>query len=159
MYRKFLDRLDHVLIGIAAALFFLIFAVSIAEILIRSIFGRSLLWTVDLCIILASWTMLLGGAVMVHRNDHLIVDFLINLFPGKVKRVVGLLVNIVVFLFFVVLFFVSLQSAEANMNMRFTTIGWRKGTAFYALPVFSVFSVLFMIQRVMDCVKGEKTNE
>ncbi len=158
-FHELLNKLDNLLISTAALCFFVILIVSVAEILYRGFFGSSFLWTVDLCVILASWTMLLGAAVMVHRNDHLIVDILISKASPKFKRVLAIIVNLVVFAFFIMLFFTGLQSAAVKMNMRFTSIGWKMGVSFYALPVFAFFSILFMIERILILLRGDKKHE
>lgn len=153
-FHQLLKKLDWLLISVAALLFFVILAVSVAEIIYRGFFGSSFLWTVDLCTILASWTMLLGAAVMVHRNDHLVVDILVGKLPPRYRRPLAIVVNLVVLGFFLILFFAGLQSAAVKMNMRFTSIGWRMGVSFYALPVFAFFSTIFMIERLLDLMKG-----
>ena len=52
--KKWLDTLDRILLSGAALCFFVIFAVSMVEIILRSVFGKSLLWTNDLCVLLSS---------------------------------------------------------------------------------------------------------
>ncbi|KUO76456.1 MAG: hypothetical protein APF77_18035 [Clostridia bacterium BRH_c25] len=159
MYKKFLDKLDNILSSLSATLFFLIFAVSIVEIICRGIFNFSLLWTVEFSTLLASWTMFLGAAVMVHRNDHLIVDLVINKLPPKSKRILHIFNSIAILILMGILFFYGLESAAAKMNMRFTTLGWKMGYSFYALPVFAFFSILFLIERISNLLKGVTRNE
>ena len=69
--KKFLVVLDEACLKIAATLFFIIFVVSIVEIILRSFFGFSLLWTKDLCTLLGSWTILIAADSTLHRADHL----------------------------------------------------------------------------------------
>lgn len=158
-YKKLLDKLDFILSSISAALFFIIFVVIIIEIICRGVLGFSLLWTVEFSRILAGWTLLLGAAVMFHRNDHLVIDLVTNSLSGKSRRTLEIITTITTLALMVVLFFNGLTSASSMMNMTFTTIGWKMGYLFYALPTFAVFSILFLIEKVINLIKGDKVNE
>lgn len=159
MYKRVLHKLDFVLSSISAALFFIIFVVIIVEILCRGILGFSLLWTVEFSKFLASWMLLIGAAVMFHRNDHLVIDLLTNSLSNKNKRILAFFTTITTLILMIVLFFNGLLSASTMMNMRYTTLGWKMGYSFYALPVFAFFSILFLIEKIFDLLKGDKVNE
>lgn len=159
MYKRILHKLDFVLSSISAALFFIIFVVIIVEILCRGILGFSLLWTVEFSKFLASWMLLIGAAVMFHRNDHLVIDLLTNSLSNKNKRILAFFTTITTLILMIVLFFNGLMSASTMMNMRYTTLGWKMGYSFYALPVFAFFSILFLIEKIFDLLKEDKVNE
>lgn len=159
-YKKILKKLDFILSSISAALFFIIFAVIIVEIFCRGVLGFSLLWTVEFCRILAGWTLLLGAAVVFHRNDHLVIDLVTNSLSLKSRRILEIITTLTTMILMVVLLFNGLTSATSMMNMTFTTIGWKMGYLFYALPVFAVFSILFLIEKVINLIyEGDKVNE
>ena len=157
--KKRLDTLDRILLSGAALCFFVIFAVSMVEIILRSVFGKSLLWTNDLCVLLSSWTMLLGGAVVVHRGDHLIVDFLVNMMPKRIQLVVNLVTRILFFVVAAVLAYNGVIVAQLRMGLYYTTLRWPTGLAYLALPVFGVCSCLFLLDKIVDLIRQMRHRE
>ena len=151
--KKALNKIDNILLSIAAALFFLIFAVSIMEIVMRGVFGFSLLWTVDMCVLLATWSMLLGGAVVIHRNDHLVVDFLVNMLPKKYKLVLTLVTRFLLLSVVVVLTYNGIIITQIKMGLYYTSLRWPTGYAYAALPVFGFSSILFLVDKIIDLFK------
>ena len=151
--KKLLMHIDNILISIAAFLFSIIFIVSIVEIILRSIFGKSLLWTIDLCTLLASWTMLLGGAVVIHRNDHLVVDFIVNMLPKKNKLLLTFITRLILLSVVAVLTYNGIIISWLKMDLYYTSLRWPTGYAYMALPVFGFFSILFLIDKIVNIYK------
>lgn len=159
LYKKILNKLDFVLSSISAALFFIIFVVILTEIFCRGVLGFSLLWTVEFSRILGSWTLLLGASVIFHRNDHLVIDLFTNSLSPNKKRILEIITTITTLILMIILLFNGLKSASSMMNMRFTTLGWRMGYLFYALPAFAFFSIIFLMEKIIYLIKGEIVNE
>jgi TRAP-type C4-dicarboxylate transport system permease small subunit len=150
--KKFLVVLDEACLKIAATLFFIIFVVSIVEIILRSFFGFSLLWTMDLCTLLASWTILLGAASTLHRADHLVVDFLVNKMDPRKRTIIRLCASILLLVFLVILIYNGVYVSILKMDIYYTSLRWPSGFAYIALPVFGLISSLFMVERIRGLV-------
>ena len=147
--KKILAIMDEICLKIAAALFFIIFAISIVEIMLRSFFGFSLLWTMDLCTLLASWTILLGAASTLHRADHLVVDFLVNKMNVMKRTIFRFIASILILVFLVILVYNGIYVSILKMDIYYTSLRWPSGFAYLALPVFAFISSLFMIERII----------
>ena len=148
--KKFLHRLDDVCLVIAAGLFFVIFAISIVEIILRSFFDFSLLWTMDLCTLLASWTILLGAASALHRADHLVVDFLVNKMTPVKHTLFRLIASGLILVFLAILIYNGVYVSILKMDIYYTSLRWPSGIAYIALPVFGLISALFVTDRIID---------
>lgn len=153
IYRDILNKLEKVLLAVAAVLFIVIFLVSVAEIVLRNCFSYSLLWCQDLCHLLTSWTMLLGGAALIHRDDHLVVDFLVKATPVKAQQILRLLTRFVLLYFCFVLGYHGLDVVRVKMGLYYTSLRWPTGFAYMSLPVFGVTAGLFLIEKIIDSVK------
>lgn len=155
-YKKFLDVLDKVMLTVATVLFIVIFAVSVTEIILRSFFNFSLLWSQDLCIMLTCWVMLMGCAVLMHRDDHLTVSFLVNAMPERTRLAVRLVTRIVLLAFCIVLGYNGLTVVKVKMGLYYTALRWPTGIAYMSLPVFGAASSLFLVDKIIDIVKQLK---
>lgn len=155
--KKILQKIDDICLVIAAGLFFAIFTVSIIEIILRSFFHFSLLWTMDLCILLASWTILLGACSALHRHDHLVVDFLVNKMSPLKNTIVRLIGSFLFLAFLLILIYNGIYIAILKMDIYYTSLRWPSGYAYLALPVFGFISSLFMVERISSIVKELKT--
>lgn len=150
VYRYFLTKLEKVLLAAASVLFIVIFFVSVAEIILRNVFSCSLLWSQDLCNLLASWAMLLGGAALIHRDDHLVVDFLVKAMPGRVQQILRLLTRLILLYFCFVLGYHGANVVSVKMGLFYTSLRWPTGWAYMSLPVFGLTSALFLLEKIAD---------
>lgn len=158
-YKKFLDATCKVLQTIAAFLFILIFLTSVIEIILRNVFNYSLLWQHDFCHLLTGWTMLLGAAALIRRDDHLVVDFLIKKIPDKYRTVVQLFTRLVLLAFCIILGRYGTDVAKVKMGLYYTSLRWPTGIAYMSLPVFGVLASLFTIDKIFDLIKELARNK
>lgn len=152
VYRNFLNYLEKIMLAIASVLFIVIFLVSVAEIILRNGFSYSLLWSQDLCNLLTSWSMLLGSAALIHRDDHLVVDFLVKAMPIRVRRVLRLCTRLILLYFCLVLGIHGLDVVSVKMGLFYTSLRWPTGLAYLALPVFGATSALFLVEKIINSV-------
>lgn len=89
--RGLLGRVVAFEAGLAAALFVVMVAINVVEIVARYLFGHSFTWIHDVTILLAAWMIFLGfTAVAYHRRD-ITVTFLVDRLPGRARAVARLL--------------------------------------------------------------------
>lgn len=153
MFKKVLNCIDKAFVIVSASCFGVVFFVSVLEIILRSFFKFSLLWVQDLCVLLTCWTMLLGGAVLIHRNDHLKVTFLINIFSPKVRQVLSIITRLVLLCFCVILGVHGLKVVSVKMGLSYTALKIPTGYAYLSLPVFGLSSTLFLVDQLVDSIR------
>lgn len=153
VYRKFLNYLEKVLLAVASVLFIIIFLVSVSEIILRNGFSYSLLWSQDLCNLLTSWSMLLGSAALIHRDDHLVVDFLVKAMPIRIRRVLRLCTRLILLYFCLVLGIHGMDVVSVKMGLFYTSLRWPTGFAYLALPVFGITSALFLVEKIISSIQ------
>ena len=103
------------------------------QVIARKILNNSPGWTGEISRYLLVWSIFLGGAIAFREKAHLGVDFLVNLFPKKIRYLIAFLVNctlLVVLIYvawkgFELAQFVHLQKAAAtgiSMAIPYTSI-------------------------------------
>ena len=74
------------------------------EIFARTFFRHSFLWSAPAMLILFSWLTFIGAAVIFYHKEYIIVEYFVDRFFARYKRLISLVVNalVVVFVVFVV---------------------------------------------------------
>ena len=153
--KKILDKLAAIQVFIAGVLFFIILLVNMLEIVGRSLFNHSFLWVSDLSVISAVWMICLGMAACVHYREHLFMNLLAEQLPEKIRLGVNIVISLISFLFFVMLFVTSLQTTSTKLGLIFPSTQWSVAWTFAAMSVFSFFSAIFMVPRLIELLKGK----
>ena len=151
--KKILDPIAEVLRYLAFMFFFSIFVLINAEIICRTFLNFSILWANDLVIFMICWMIMSAMAVMVHRKEHLTIEFVKDRMPKKVRFAVELTINVILLCFLIMLTYKGYLQAMSRMRVFFTTLRWPMGYAFMALPVFGFFSSIFTMGRIYRQIK------
>ena len=157
--KKILDKIAQLQMFLASLLFFVIFIVNMMEIIGRSAFNRSFLWVSDVSVICVVWMVCLSMAACIHYKEHLFMDFLARKLPAKLRQGLNIVISGLAFAFFVMLFITGLRTAATKTSLIFPTTQWSLVWSFAALPVFALFSALFMVPRLVDLFKGKDPHE
>lgn len=74
------------------------------EIFARIFFRHSFLWSVPAMLILFSWLTFIGAAVIFYHKEYIVVEYFVDRFFARYKRLVSVVVNalVLVFIMFVV---------------------------------------------------------
>ena len=152
--KKALDLVAELLGFFAGILFFLIFILNLAEIISRSFFNYSFLWISDFSVLCIVWVICLGMSISIYRSEHIVIDFLSKKLHQKGQRILGSIISTVIIAFLTMLFFTSLKTVAAKRELIFPTLMWSLVWSYSALPVFAFLSVIFMIPRLLNFLKG-----
>jgi TRAP-type C4-dicarboxylate transport system permease small subunit len=150
---KFLAFLDKLLTYIAGAAFIALFILNMIQIILRTFTHTSWLWVVDFSQMVFVWIMFLGGAVALHRNEHLLIDFIKGKLPKKVEGTIDVFIRILSLIFYAVIVDTGFQIAMIRMNIKYVTLGWPSGYAYFALPISAIFMILFAIPSLVNSVQ------
>ena len=82
-----IDRIEEMVI---AVIFWLMTALTFANVVARYVFNANILWALELTVYLFAWMVLLGASYAVKRNAHLGVDLLVNHLAPMPRRLLGL---------------------------------------------------------------------
>jgi len=153
MVKKILDKCAEALAAVSAFCFATIFAVNVVNIICRTFFGFSILWTTDFSLLMAAWTMLLAMAVLIYRSDHITVTFLVDKMPLKVRQVLRIVTRLTLLATCIMLFFEGIVVTQLRMGILFVMLRWPTAYAFAALPVFALMSSVFLSYNTYIAVK------
>ena len=124
----------------------------------RYVFGAQVEWTEELARYLLVWIGITGAAAAFARKKHLGLDVLVLFFPGSSRRKTTVISDIVCLFFTFVVFLyggtiLTIQAFAVNHILPALQIPY--GFVFLALPVASVFMMVFQMESLLRAVYGD----
>ena len=153
--RKFLDNFEESLAGI---ILLIMVSIAFVNVISRYIIKYSLAFTEELEVNLFVWMVLLGAASGFKRGSHLGVNFLVNFFPKKVKKIVIVSGYILSALLFIVLIYLGIQEVLDEILLEVTSESLGIPVWWYTIgvPIGSVIVIWRIINRISIELKEEE---
>ena len=131
-----LRLLDEIIVWIATGGFIVMMLAVIAQVFFRYVVEISVPWTEELARLLFVESMLLGMAVAIRRHEHIVVDFLFNKLPPRLRNAAGVLFNLTIILLLVLLMRGSWDLLVRNWNAQLVSLPWiRVGYVYLGLLI------------------------
>ncbi|MFZ7108373.1 TRAP transporter large permease subunit [Avibacterium avium] len=92
---KYFNKLEE---WVGGVLFLLIFMILLAQIIARQIFDSPFIWSEDLAKLLFIYVAMFGISMATRTQQHVYIDFLTNLMPEKVRKVINSFVQLIIFI-------------------------------------------------------------
>ena len=104
-----------------------------------------------------TWMMFLGISIGVYHKKHLGVEFLVNLYPTKVRRAFGLISDLLMVVLFLVLTIYGFRYSSSTINMRSPIMSIPYGLVYLCVPLCGIFSLFYTISKIInDLCEGKK---
>ncbi len=159
--KKLLFSLDDIIAGIA---FVITIVIVVINVMCRYLFNVTFQWAEEMASICFVWVVFVGAASAYKHNMHIGIDVLVNLFKGKTKKALVLLVDIVLVVTNFVLIFLSAQFAiygsvkpTGVLRIPYTYINIAATVGFTLMAIYSVGFLITDIKKkeTVEVAKGE----
>ena len=131
-----------------------LFAVVVAAVFGRYVFGFALSWTEEVPRYLLIWISFLGGAACVARREHVGFDILFNAFPAPVRRVLGAAIGLLIFGFGWIVFRYGIVFTLDFGPDFMETIPYKNYWYYVAVPISGLLFMLFALKIAVDSLLG-----
>ena len=111
-------------------------------------------WTEELSRYLMVWVAFLAGSLGFKRGVHVGVLFVVKRVPGSVAKWIGLITNTALLVFFLVLIIEGFQMATLVADQMSPVLRISMAWVYSSLPVGAVIFTLFVIQSIIENLKG-----
>lgn len=132
------------------ATFFILLCLSVTvQVMARYFFNHSFGWGEELPIFLFLWVSFLAAAIAYRDGSHLSVDFIVALFPKKVRFAIYY-INLILSLGFILIvgYYESLMTLSA-LQSTFVVMKVSKAWCYVGIPVSCILFALFIIEKIM----------
>jgi len=148
--RKSTFDIVYKLAELLTAIFFILLCLSVTvQVIARYFFNLAFDWGEELPIFLFLWVSFLAAAIAYRDGSHLSVDFIVALFPKKVRFAIYY-INLVLSLGFVLIlgYYEGLMTLAAR-NSTFVVMKVSKASCYVGIPVSCILFAFFIIEKIM----------
>lgn len=161
MFLRLLSRFVEGLVILGATVIVTIVTI---EVVLRYIFGLSLIFTEELARYLMVWIVFLGGALAVKDDSHIRINVLIQRLSPRLGQLVRIIAHGLTMLLLVVLTVEGTKILPRQLDQMCITIDTSMFYFYLAIPVGSILMIIFILPRIRDSIsrwpeKYEPTEE
>ncbi|NVM26591.1 MAG: TRAP transporter small permease [Desulfobacterales bacterium] len=161
MFLRLLSRFVEGLVILGATVIVTIVTI---EVVLRYIFGLSLIFTEELARYLMVWIVFLGGALAVKDDSHIRINVLVQRLSPRLGQLVRITAHGLTMLLLVVLTVEGTKILPRQLDQMCITIDTSMFYFYLAIPVGSILMIIFILPRIRDSIsrrpeKYEPTEE
>ncbi len=159
--KRIFNKINRILEVFLISIFALLVIDVLFQVFSRYIIGTSFTWTEELARFSLIWMTVLGAAYLNARREHLSMDFLYDKLSPKNQRKVSILIEILVFLFALVVMFIG------GSNLVYTTLHLEQLSGTLRIPLGYIYAILpfsgllimcFSVYHISNIYKNKITN-
>lgn len=108
-----------------------------------------------------TWMMFMGISIGVYHKKHLGVEFVVEKYSQKVRRIVSLAGDILTMILFLILTIYGFKYSASTMKMYSPILHIPYGMVYLCVPLCGIFSLFYCVVRIVDdfCQVSEKGGE
>jgi len=148
---KLYCKAEEALVGL---FFIIIVALTFMNALLR-LFGAPIIYADDICMLLFSWTALMGADVAMRFCRLVGMDICTSKLSPKLQKILGIVVQVIMIVMLAVLIKGGLKIVKLNGSRPFNTLesfGIRYGAVTMAIPVCCSMMILTCITKIFKLV-------
>jgi TRAP-type C4-dicarboxylate transport system permease small subunit len=158
--KKMLILIDKVLSGILVCIVLAQVFVLIISIFWRFILNDPIMWTDEVIRYLLVWVSFLGLGAVTKEHKQIVVTAIDSHIPARLSKILDIMVDIVMIVFFCVLVYWGAIVAAGEMAVRGQTIAWlRFGYIYAAIPIGCAIAIGYLIRKLYLYTKGQSKGE
>ena len=139
---KVLNKLEE---WVGGTLFLLIFAILVAQVFFRQVLHHPLIWSEEAARLLFVYVGMLGGSIGIRNQQHVLIDFITGLLPGKLRVWIFSLVQLIIFSAFLLLFYYGITVFNKASD-QLVSLGISDKWLYLSLPVGAVLMLFRFLQ-------------
>ena len=126
-----------------------------ANIIMRYFFSAPIKWSEEVVTGLFVWTCFIGSAYAYRRHEHLGVDILVKMLPGKAKKGVSLVIQIIEIAVLAMLFYVAAQYVMNSWHRVTDVLMMPRWYFSIAVPIGFGWSLLYAVYYFIQDLRGK----
>ena len=145
------NLVDHIYKGgeILAAIAFIALCVSVSvQVVARYVFNHAFGWGEEFPIFIFLWVSFLAAAIAFRDGDHLSVDFIVEKYPPKIRRIVHYINLVLALVFVLLLFYFESQMTWSTRTSTFVVMKISKAFCYVGIPVSCLLFAVFIIEKL-----------
>ncbi|MDA8352323.1 MAG: TRAP transporter small permease [Firmicutes bacterium] len=158
--KRWIDRLEWIQLRMAAGFFLLFIGCVILQVASRYLPGVTVLWAPEVATYAFIWTIFMGAAIMVRRQEHFRFDMLVNRLKGRSQLVARIVIHMTILAFGFVLFGDGTTLTQQFWAWSLNSLPQvKQGYVWLAIPVSGITMMIYAIANIRDDIHDYKRKE
>jgi len=159
-YIKFMDKLNNIVKYTVSAMFTIMVILVAIQILTRFIIDYPISWSEEIGRYIMIYIVFLGSALLVRKNGHIAIDFLLEVVNDKNKKRLNFINLAISTVFFLVLVYSGIELTMLVIGQVTPTLQFSMAWAYAAMPLGAILMVLNALAVFFEMfIKGENKKE
>lgn len=147
--------LDKVLSWSCVALFTLLVVVVVWQVIARQVLNSPSTWTEEVSRYIFVWLGLFASALVFSERGHIAVDFIVRLGSRSFQRIVGIVVQLAIITFaLVVLVYGGWRAGQGAWNQSLQSLPFTLGQMYLVMPLTGILMTIYALDNLLDVVRG-----
>jgi TRAP-type C4-dicarboxylate transport system permease small subunit len=131
----------------------LFFAMVCLNVFTRYVLRSPILASIELSRIFFVWACFLAAGITFYKGEHIVISFVADLFPPRIKKIINLTVQFLMMLFLAVLGYWSVEVVIRLWNTKFPILGISQSWLYAPLALISLIMFLFCLEMIGKATK------
>lgn len=153
MLKKFNNHLFKSLYWLTAGFSMLFFIMVCLNVFTRYVLRTPILASIELSRIFFVWACFLAAAITFYKGEHIVISFITDLLPPILKKMIGLLINLLTILFLSGLTYWSMEVVIQLWNTEFPILGISQSWLYIPVSLVSGIMLLFSLEMFVKLLK------
>jgi TRAP-type C4-dicarboxylate transport system permease small subunit len=149
------NRLNVACKWIGGVLFLAMVAIIVIQVIARYVFRSSLSWTEETSRFFFIWIVLLGTVIGVHDHSHVAVEFLLNMLPKPVNRLLKILYTLCLCVLAGVMVWAGSELAYAVVVQLSPATRVSMSYVYAAVPVCAVIMLVHLLRDFFPAMQAQ----
>lgn len=142
--------INKILDYLSILLFSVLFIVMLCQIFFRYVLHSPLVWSEELSRYLFVWICYLGWILATRNKTHIKIDFVINIFPKRLKFFVQVAMQLLVMIFILVLMYYGYQMMQRSINTSAVALPISFALVYGIVPISTMFILFYSILQLIE---------
>lgn len=151
-----LDRVSTVLDVVSIFLIALMISLVWVQVFTRYVFNFSFFWIEEAARYLMIWALLLSASVVIRKDKHIGVDFIIETIPPRIAKVINIFLAGLTVIFLVVFTAFGLEAAISQWDVKCSSLRCSMLWPYLILPISGFFMLVNLYVSVWERLLGEE---
>lgn len=149
-----MNQIETIFKYIAVILMAVIIVTVSLQILSREVIYFPTSWTQEVAKFSFIWMTLIGAALGIRNGSHVSIDILVSNLTSKLRTIISYAIELGIISFMVVLLYQSIKFIAGSQGQTSPTLGVPVTYIYSGLIVFSILSLIFSIERIINVRKN-----
>lgn len=132
--------------------------VTLLAVITRFIFQNPIAWSQDIIRLCFVYLVFWGGAYCVKEKEHLNIDILLTSVNDRTRKIIEIIINIILLLFFVFLIYFGFIFMQTGVSQKAPYLPIPMSMYYLALPTSGILMLYYQIQILITQFKNLKGN-